>query len=147
MKPGLDYIGVTVFFYCHDGQGNFLMHKRSQKCRDEQGRWDFPGGKLEFGESFAEAVLRELHEEHGCTGEVQEQFPAASRIREHEGIKTHWVTVGHIVKVNPADVINNDPEAIDEIGWFRLDNLPSPLHSLVPFDIAENTELLQKYAA
>ena len=49
MKPGIDYIGVSTPFYCHDGQGNFLFHKRSQKCRDEQGRWDTGSGKLEFG--------------------------------------------------------------------------------------------------
>ena len=56
MKPGIDYIGVSTPFYCHDGQGNFLFHKRSQKCRDEQGRWDTGSGKLEFGLTVEENV-------------------------------------------------------------------------------------------
>ena len=52
LKRGIDYIGVTVVFYCHDGAGRLLLHKRSVACRDEQGRWDVGGGSMEFGETF-----------------------------------------------------------------------------------------------
>lgn len=51
MRQGFDYIGVTTVFYCHDGKGNLLLHKRSQTCRDEKGRWDCGGGALKFGET------------------------------------------------------------------------------------------------
>jgi len=30
MISGIDYIGITTPFYCNDGKGNFLFHKRSQ---------------------------------------------------------------------------------------------------------------------
>jgi 8-oxo-dGTP diphosphatase len=33
----------------------------------QQGRWEFPGGKIEPDESSADAVLRELREELGVT--------------------------------------------------------------------------------
>lgn len=33
-----------------------------------QGRWSVPGGRIEFGETAAEAVIRELHEETGLVG-------------------------------------------------------------------------------
>jgi hypothetical protein len=49
MNPGIDYVGITTVFFCHDGKGNFLFHKRSNKCRDEHGRWDLGSGKLEHG--------------------------------------------------------------------------------------------------
>ena len=65
LKRGVDYIGVNVVFYCHDGKGNILLHKRSQQCRDELGRWDSGAGSMEFGESFADAVTREVFEEYG----------------------------------------------------------------------------------
>lgn len=41
---GINHIGVTVCFVIHDGRGNVLLQKRSQRCRDEKGRWDIGGG-------------------------------------------------------------------------------------------------------
>lgn len=136
MKPGIDYIGVSVPFYCHDGKGNFLMHKRSDKCRDEKGRWDFGGGRVEFGETLEEAVLREVKEEYGVSGIIEEQLPSHSLLRTEDGVKTHWLIVSHIVKVERDEVVNNDPEKISEIGWFKLDKLPQPLHSGARFTLA-----------
>lgn len=145
MKAGVDYPGVTTFFFCHDGNKKFLLHKRSQNCRDEQGTWDSGGGKLEFGEDLREAALRELKEEYGCDGVIEHQLPTVTRIREKNGVKTHWITIGFIIKVDPKKVSMNEPEAMDEIGWFALDELPSPLHSCVPMDLEENPEIFAKY--
>lgn len=52
VKRGVDCIGVTCIFLCHDGNKRVLLHKRSVNCRDEHGRWDCGGGALEFGEEF-----------------------------------------------------------------------------------------------
>jgi 8-oxo-dGTP pyrophosphatase MutT (NUDIX family) len=70
MNIGVDFIGITTPFYCHDGNGNILMHKRSSNCRDEQGRWDAGSGKLEQSLSLEENVLQEVLEEYGCKGEI-----------------------------------------------------------------------------
>ncbi len=145
MKIGVDYVGITTPFFCNDGKGNFLFHKRSKNCRDEQGCWDSGGGKLDFEVSLKENVLREVAEEYGCRGEIQEQLPAHDIFREHEGIKTHWVAVPFFVKVNPEEVKNNEPEKIDEIGWFRLDNLPQPLHTGFQSGFTQFRERFEKY--
>ena len=126
--PGIDYIGVTMNFYCVDGKGKLLLHKRSKNCRDEHGRWDNGGGQLEFGETPEHGVLREVKEELGCKGKILEQIPAISALRVQNGIKTHWLAVGFIVKVNPKEVKIMEPHKIDDIGWFDLSNLPYPLH-------------------
>ncbi len=44
-KRGIDYIGVNCVFWCHDGKGNVLFHKRSKNCRDEQGTWTPAAGR------------------------------------------------------------------------------------------------------
>jgi len=129
MKIGIDYVGVSTPFYCHDGKGNFLLHKRSEKCRDEHHRWDPGSGKLEHGLSIQENILKEVLEEYGCRGEVEEILPAHDVFREQNGMKTHWIAVPAFVKVDPKEVKKNEPEKILEIGWFTLDNLPTPLHT------------------
>jgi len=127
--PGIDYIGISTPFYCIDGKGKILMHKRSKNCRDEQGMWDPGGGKLDFLEDVVKCVLREVKEEYGCAGEILHQFDAHSVIRLQNGKKTHWLAVPFIVRVDPSQVRINEPDKIDEIGWFTLDNLPTPIHS------------------
>src|SRR3989338_1615145 len=145
MKPGQDYIGVSTTFYCHDGKGRFLFHKRSKNCRDEHGRWDTGSGQLEFGLTPEENVLKEVLEEYGCKGTIQEQLPAHSIFREHDGHKTHWLAVSFFVKVDPSEVKNNEPHKIDEIGWYSLDNLPEPLHTGFHFTLTNYRKYFEKY--
>jgi ADP-ribose pyrophosphatase len=144
MKPGVDYIGVSVSFFCHDGK-DFLLHKRSNKCRDEIGHWDFGGGQLELGERLEQAVLREVEEEYAATGKIEKQLPAHSLLREENGIKTHWLIITFILKVDRKKVKNNDPEKIAELGWFKLNNLPKPLHTGAQFTLSRYSEEFKIY--
>ena len=45
-------------------EGRVLAVKR--KGNYESGGWEFPGGKLEEGETAEEALIREIREELGC---------------------------------------------------------------------------------
>lgn len=145
MKPGIDYIGIATPFYCNDGKGNFLFHKRSNQCRDEKGRWDTGSGQLDFGLTPEENVLKEVFEEYGCNGEIQEQLPAHLILREQNDKKTHWLVIPFFVKINPIDVKNNEPDKIDEISWFSLDNLPKPLHTGFNFSFNKYKKYFEKY--
>lgn len=131
MQPGIDYIGITVTFRCHDGKGNFLMHKRGPKCRDEHGRWDFGGGKLEYMENPEEATIREVYEEYGIKGTIDGQFPPYTLIRENNGVRTHWLVLSFFVKADISKAKIMEPGKAAELGIFRLDNLPTPLHSAI----------------
>jgi mutator protein MutT len=46
-------------------EASFVLTRRTSKLRDHAGQWALPGGRLDAGETPAEAALRELHEEVG----------------------------------------------------------------------------------
>ena len=43
----------------------FLLIKRTTEARGDYYHWEFPGGRLEFGESPMQALKREINEEPG----------------------------------------------------------------------------------
>jgi 8-oxo-dGTP pyrophosphatase MutT (NUDIX family) len=67
MQKGIDHIGITTVFACHDGEGNYLFSKRSTNCRDEHGTWDPGGGGLDFGDMLEDNVRKEVMEEYCAT--------------------------------------------------------------------------------
>ena len=131
-KKGTDYIGIGVAFFCHDGNGKFLMQKRSVSTRDEHGKWETGGGGIEFGHTVEDTLRKEIQEEYG-TDVLEHEFLGYRDIhREHEGKATHWIMIDFKVLVDPANVRIGEPDMCDKIGWFTADALPDDLHSQAP---------------
>ncbi len=83
-----------------DANGRLLMAERPAGKRGA-GYWEFPGGKVEPGETAATAAARELHEELGLRAEAlvplrayTHEFPSA-RIRLHPFLVTRWQDTPH----------------------------------------------------
>ena len=131
MQKGFDYIGVSVSYVCHDGKGNFLMNKRGKNCRDEHGKWDFGGGGLEMGEKIEDCLKKEIKEEFGTEIIKYDFLGYLEMFRKMNNVNTQWLSLEFQVLVDPRKVINGEPHKFDEIGWFRLDALPEPLHPAV----------------
>ena len=143
MEKGIDHIAVGVVFFCHDGKGNVLLSKRSKKSRDEYGTWDPGGGSVDLGEKITDALKREIKEEY-CTDIIKSGFLGfrdIHRINE-KGNKTHWIALDFKVLINRKKVKNGVPDKHEEIGWFKLDKLPKPLHSQFPHFLKKYKEKL-----
>ena len=90
------------------------------------GRWEFPGGKVEPGETPETALVREITEELGCTVAVSGWLPGEVAIG-HRHVLT--VALCRLVSGEP------DPTEHDEVRWLGPDDLGSVdwLEPDVPF--------------
>ena len=75
---------------------------------------------------------KEIKEEY-CTDVLAfERLGYRDVHRENNGARTHWIALDFKVLVDRAKAKNGEPHKMDEIRWFALDSLPSPMHSQWP---------------
>jgi len=106
----------------------------------EAGRWDIAGGKVEWGETVENALLRELREEIGSKCRIVKLLCVTNHIVPDDD--AHWVAPAFLVVIEEGEPTNLEPESAAEVAWFRLDALPEKLtktaaNALAHF--AENT--------
>ena len=56
---------VAIVVVEDDGGPGIVLTKRSARLRAHAGQWALPGGRVDAGETYEDAALRELHEELG----------------------------------------------------------------------------------
>jgi len=69
--------------------GRFLVTRRQDGVHLE-GCWEFPGGKLEAGESHADGLRREMREELDADVEVGEEILAVSHAYDDRTVELHF---------------------------------------------------------
>ena len=62
--------GLTVRGIIRNDTDEILIMKRHPKSRTDPKMWELPGGKVENGEHFADALVREIKEETNLDCEV-----------------------------------------------------------------------------
>jgi 8-oxo-dGTP diphosphatase len=80
-------VGVLV-----DSGGRFLLTSRPDG-KVYAGYWEFPGGKLEAGETVEQALRRELHEELGITIGGAHPWKVEIVDYEHARVRLHFCKV------------------------------------------------------
>ncbi len=100
-----------------------LMGKR--KGDHGGGTWAPPGGKLDFGESFEDAVRREVLEETGLTVRVIRFFAVTNNVFRNE--KRHSITLFFICRIRSGKLRVMEPDKCEKFGWFEWESLPRPL--------------------
>ena len=100
-----------------DGAGRILLARRPNKAH-QGGLWEFPGGKVEPGESAGEALRRELREELGI--EVLAHRPL---IRVHHAYADREVVLDvHRVTARVGDAVGLEGQPL---AWVLPDELSS----------------------
>ena len=110
-------VGVMIF-----KEGKILLGKR--KGSHGAGEYSFPGGHLEYMESFEECAMREALEETGIhIKNIQFQF--LSNVKKYA--PKHYVHIGVM-----ADWDNGEPQVLEldkceSWDWYNINSLPTPL--------------------
>jgi len=100
------------------------------------GKWGFPGGHLEMGETVLDCAVRELREETGIAAEAVSVLTAFDFIqRDDAGVATRHYTLIAVL----CDWRAGDGELIEDasaLGWFtlaeaeKLDTFPDTLSAM-----------------
>ncbi|MBN1581276.1 MAG: NUDIX domain-containing protein [Anaerolineae bacterium] len=134
MRRGIDYIGVGVGAIVVDDTGRLFLAKRGPEAKNECGLWEFPGGSVEFGETLADALKREMCEEYGIEIVVGELLDVVDHILPQEG--QHWVSPTFICTIAHGEPHICEPGKCDDIGWFSLTDMPQDLTQVTQTNLA-----------
>jgi 8-oxo-dGTP diphosphatase len=85
------------------------------------GKWIFPGGKLEMGETLEGAARREVLEETGCTFETVRQIGAYVSYDPHTAFEKQVVLVYYLGELAGGKLIVG--EGVTDSGWFSADEI------------------------
>lgn len=109
---------VAAYAVCLDEAGRILLCRIAPSVVAGD-VWTLPGGGLEFGESPEAAVLRELSEETGQSGEILSLVEVNDRlVGRGEGADTlHAIRIVYRVRVTGGDLRDEADGTTDACAW------------------------------
>ncbi|MDQ0888838.1 8-oxo-dGTP diphosphatase [Paenibacillus sp. V4I9] len=96
------------------------------QCDKQESFYRFPGGDVEFGETAAEAIKRELIEEFDLQSEIGSLACLNESIVEYDGKKRHDCTILHWGSINDAQIhenLNHNEREEIKLTWRTFEQL------------------------
>ncbi len=122
------------------GEGKELLLVRRESRGDEKlhGKWELPGGRIEFGEDPEETAVREVDEETGYEVSNPELFKDVfSYMLEYEEKRVHVLITVYLCHLEGGEKDLSDHK-ISDVGWFTRKELES-IETIPPAEyIAKN---------
>lgn len=119
MKKNIEVVAAIIV----DEAGRILATKRGYG--DMKGGWEFPGGKIEPGETAQQALKREIDEELNVTIEVGDKLCSVqwNYTKFHLTMHCFWckVTEGTILLLEHEAARWLDKEDLWSVDWLQAD--------------------------
>lgn len=115
-----------------DSDGRILLAQRPEG-KSLAGLWEFPGGKVEAGETPEETLVRELHEELGITTQIPCLAPLT--FASHTYDEFHLLMPLYICRRFEGIPVGKEGQAIKWVRPAKLRDYPMPAadEPLIPF--------------
>lgn len=104
-----------------------LLGLRKGSHGENQYAW--PGGHMEYMESFEDAAKREVREETGMKID-NVRFLRLYNLKEYA--PKHYVDIGLIADWVSGEAKVMEPDKCEGWSWYDMDNLPSPVFATIP---------------
>jgi ADP-ribose pyrophosphatase YjhB (NUDIX family) len=119
---------VAAYALCRDEAGRILLCRIAPSILPGE-VWTLPGGGLEFGEQPKVAVLRELAEESGYSGEIVALADVSDRVfvDPDDAGRMHAIRIVYRVRISGGELRDEADGSTDTCGWFTLEEA-SRLH-------------------
>ncbi len=114
------FIGVGAGVVIIKDHKTLLVKRRSSHAH---GHYGSLGGHVEYGESPVEAVKREAQEELGITLKNIQFASCLNMIKYGK----HYIDISFVAEIESGIPRICEPDKVESIGWYDLDNLPTPL--------------------
>ena len=111
----MKFLRINVVAGIIINQNKILIGKRKDKDIGG-GKWEFPGGKIEVGETNSEALERELYEELGISVKIGKEL-----MNYEHMFKTTIYNISFMEIIDYDGEIRNN--AHSEIKWVKFSNL------------------------
>ncbi len=95
--------------------GKLLVVRRSGDKKHFAGKWEIPGGKVEFGEAPEETLKREFREETGL--EISVKNPFNTWQSADNATKIHFIEVDYFVECENCDEVKLNSSEHSEYKW------------------------------
>ena len=111
------------------GQACLLLTRRQRGLRRHSGQYALPGGRLDQGETFQDAALRELAEELGLNYGPDRVLGALDDYKTRSG----FIIRPFVVWGGPLNAMRPDPQEVAVVFQIPLGDLASPdIPQLIP---------------
>lgn len=129
MKKKVKVVGAII----ENANGEILCALRSPRM-SLGNLWEFPGGKIEEGETIGDAIVREIKEELHCDIEFIEEFN--TNTHEYENIIVNLITAR-------CRILSGEAKAYEhsKLIWLPIENLESL--NWAPADVPAVKELIE----